>query len=57
MHIYYYFIIIPSWLDYLFGTYAGSKEEVKQIWGSKPSGEEANDTAVHVASSKQDKVE
>jgi len=44
-------------LDYLFGTYAGSKEEVKQIWGSKPSGEEANDTAVHVASSKQDKVE
>ena len=44
-------------LDWLLGTYAGSKEEVKQIWGTKPSGEEANDTPVHVASSKQDKVE
>ena len=66
-------------LDWLLGTYAGSKEEVtcddsvdsvdsidsvdnvvlqvSQIWGSKPSGEEANETAVHPASSKQDKVE
>ena len=59
-------------LDYLFGTYAGSKQEVRpgwrleistcrvqvsQIWGSKPSGEEANDTPVHQASNKQDKVE
>merc|ERR1711874_638210 len=44
-------------LDYLFGTYAGSKQEVSQIWGSKPSGEEANDTPVHQASNKQDKVE
>ena len=37
-------------LDWLFGTYAGSKEEVKLIWGKKPSGEEANDTALHPAS-------
>jgi len=44
-------------LDYFFGTYAGSKEEVSEIWGSKPSGEEANDTPVHPTSSKQDKVE
>merc|ERR1711973_397535 len=44
-------------LDYLFGTYAGSKQEVSQIWGSKPSGEEANDTPVHQASQKQDKVQ
>lgn len=37
-------------LDWLFGTFAGSKEEVKLIWGKKESGEEANDTAVHPAS-------
>jgi len=37
-------------LDWLFGTFAGSKEEVKRIWGKKESGEEANDTAVHPAS-------
>ena len=52
-------------LDWIFGTYAGSKEEVKLIWGKdkrsysitrfissgkKPSGEEANETAVHPAS-------
>jgi len=37
-------------LDWLFGTYAGSKEDVKKIWGRTPSGEEANDTKVHPAS-------
>jgi len=44
-------------LDYFFGTYAGSKEEVKQIWSGKDAGEEANDTPVHQASSKEGKVE
>jgi len=43
-------------LDYLFGTYAGSKDEVKKIWKSIPSCEEANDTPVHQAS-KSNKVE
>ena len=37
-------------IDWLFGTYAGSKEDVKNIWGRTPSGEEANDTKVHPAS-------
>jgi len=44
-------------LDWLFGTYAGSKEEVSQIWSGKLAGEEANDTPVHQSSTKEDKVE
>merc|ERR1712179_411907 len=44
-------------LDYLFGTYAGSKEEVKTIWQGKEAGEEANDTPVHQASKQAGKVE
>jgi len=44
-------------LDWMFGTYAGSKQEVSQIWGGKPSGEEANDAPVHPASEKQNKVD
>merc|ERR1711892_317092 len=44
-------------LDYLFGTYAGSKEEVSNIWKGKAAGEEANDTPVHEASNKAGKVE
>ncbi|XP_023337634.1 putative Delta(7)-sterol-C5(6)-desaturase 2 [Eurytemora carolleeae] len=43
-------------LDLLFGTFAGSKEEVKQIWSNKPSGEENNTTPVHAASKQADKV-
>jgi len=44
-------------LDWLFGTYAGCKEEVSKIWHGQKSGEEANETAVHVASAKAGKVE
>jgi len=44
-------------LDWLLGTYAGSKEEVSQMWGSKPSGIEANETPLHPESKKQGKVE
>jgi len=44
-------------LDWLFGTYAGCKEEVSRIWHGQKSGEEANETAVHVASKKAGKVE
>merc|ERR1711936_1196283 len=44
-------------LDWLLGTYAGSKEEASQIWSGKPAGEEANDTPVHQSSTKEDKVE
>jgi len=44
-------------LDWLFGTYAGSKEEVSQMWGNKPSGLEANDTPLHPSSSVENKVD
>merc|ERR1719403_583458 len=44
-------------LDWLFGTYAGSKEEVSQMWGNKPSGLEANDTPLHPSSSVESKVD
>jgi len=44
-------------LDWFFGTYAGSKEDVRKIWGKTESGEEANDTAVHPASTAKGKVE
>jgi len=44
-------------LDWLFGTYAGCKEEVSKIWHGQKSGEEANETPVHTASAKSGKVE
>lgn len=34
-------------LDWFFGTYAGGKEDIRKIWGKKPSGEEANDSPLH----------
>jgi len=37
-------------IDWFFGTYAGSKEEVRTIWGKTPSGEEANEAPLHAAS-------
>ena len=44
-------------LDWFFGTFAGSKEDVSKIWTGQASGEEANDSELHEPSSKQDKVE
>jgi len=44
-------------LDWLFGTFISCKEDVKQVWGKKPAGEEANDTGVHESSKKAEKVE
>jgi len=44
-------------LDWLFGTYAGSKEEVSALWKGQKSGEEANTTPVHKESSNPNKVD
>lgn len=44
-------------LDWLFGTFAGGKEDIVKIWNDKPAGEEANVMPIHPASSKQHKVE
>lgn len=43
-------------LDWLFGTYIGSKEELKNIWGNRKAGAEANETRVHDASAASNKV-
>lgn len=44
-------------LDWLFGTFAGSKAEVGQLWKGQPAGEENNDTPLHAASRAGNKVE
>jgi len=44
-------------LDWLFGTYAGSKSEVKKIWGKTESCEEANTSHVHPTSSSKTHVQ
>ena len=43
-------------LDYIFGVFAGSKEDVSKLWGKKPSGRDANDTFTQ-SDSKSNKVE
>ena len=37
-------------MDKWLGTYAGSKEDVRKIWGKKPHGKKANKTPVHTSS-------
>ena len=37
-------------MDKWLGTYAGSKEDVRKIWGKKPHGKKANKTPVHASS-------
>jgi sterol desaturase/sphingolipid hydroxylase (fatty acid hydroxylase superfamily) len=44
---------IDKWL----GSYAGSKADVKAIWGAKTSGAEGNETPVHASSTSKDKVQ
>jgi len=44
-------------MDWLFGTYAGSKEEVSAIWKGQNSGKDANETTFHCASRKPEKVD
>jgi len=44
-------------LDWLFGTFAGCKEDVAKIWQGKPAGEDNDDTELHPASKAVGKVE
>ena len=43
-------------IDWLVGTYAGCKEDVKKIWGKSKSGEEANTTTIHLVSASKTSV-
>jgi len=44
-------------IDWLLGTYAGSKEEVSKIWTGSSVGEENNDTEVHLGTASKGKVD
>lgn len=43
-------------LDWLFGTFAGCKDDVKKVWGRTQSGEEANSSVLHPSSSSSTSV-
>ena len=44
-------------LDWLFGTFISCKGDLKKVWSGRSAGEDVNETAVHKASAKEDKVE
>jgi len=43
-------------IDWWLGTYAGSQDDIKGLWGTVPSGESANDTPLQKPSNSKTKV-